>query len=63
MKELFKKEIMEAEDKLQKKGYYVGASPDPYGEDFFDIYDGEMNTVISLLSVAQLTALSNLLTA
>ena len=60
MNELFKKEIREAEDKLQSKGYYVANMTD-CNSDEFEVYNGDMNVVIDHLSVAQLQQLSNLL--
>lgn len=60
MLELFKKEIREAEDKLNNKGYYVANMIEPYN-DGFEVYNEEMDVVIDHLSVAQLQQLANIL--
>lgn len=60
MKELFEKEIKEAENKLYEKGLYVNKMMEPYN-DQFEIWNG-FNVVIDHLSVAQLVQLADLLT-
>ncbi len=60
MNELFKEEIRKAEDKLQKKGYYVANMSEPYNDEF-EVYDGDCKVVIDHLSVAQLEQLADML--
>lgn len=60
MNELFKNEIREAEDKLQKKGYYVANMTDCHN-DKFEVYNSDCEVVMDYLTVAQLTQLANLL--
>lgn len=59
MNELFKDEIREAENKLQKKGFYVANMTDCYNDEF-EIYNRNAEVVIDHLSVTQLTQLANM---
>lgn len=59
MEELFKKEYVEAENKLNTKGYYV-CNMGPMFNGAFEIYKGE-NVVMDHLSLAQLLQLSDIL--
>lgn len=60
MNELFKKEIREAEDKLQNKGFYVANMVEPYNDEF-EVCNGNGEVVIDHLTVAQLRQLSNMI--
>ena len=60
MNELFKNEIRVAEDKLQKKGYYVANMPDCHN-DKFEVYNSNCDVVMDYLTVTQLTQLADLL--
>jgi len=60
MNELFKEEIRSAEDKLQKKGYYIANMVDAYNDEF-EVYDGDCKVVMDHLSVSQLIQLSKLI--
>ena len=60
MNELFKNEIREVEDKLQKKRYYV-ANMTGCHNDKFEVYNSACNVVMNYLTVSQLVQLSNLL--
>lgn len=60
MKKLFENEIREAENKLQKKGYYVTNMRDCHN-DKFELYNGDCEIVMDYLSVAQLLQLAELL--
>lgn len=57
---LFEKEIKEAEDKLNKKGYYVCNMVEP-NNDQYEVYDRDNNVMIDHLSVAQLIQLANMI--
>lgn len=54
-----KKMYTEAEEKLYKKGYYV--SNMVYDPTCYEIADGNGKTLIDNLSLAQLSALANML--
>ena len=60
MNELFKNEIKEAEEKLYKKGYYVGYMTG-CNDDKFEVYNSNCEVVMDYLTVTQLTQLADLL--
>ncbi len=59
MKELFKEEYNQAEEKLYAKGYHVCNMV--YFENEFEVYNADGEVVIDHLSLAQLVQLSNIL--
>ncbi len=59
---MFEKEIKAATDKLQSKGYYVENMNAPY-DDYYEVYNADMKTVMDYLSTAQLKQLADILTA
>lgn len=59
MKELFKKEYNEAEERLHKNGYYVNNMD--CDENSFEVLDGSGKVLIDHLSMAQLVQLSKML--
>ena len=61
MNELFKEEIEEAEEMLEKKGFYVANMRDCYNDEF-EVYNKNAEVVIDHLSVAQLTQLADMVT-
>ena len=59
MKELFKEEYDEAEEKLYKKGFYV--SNMIYSKNEFEVWNSDCKVVIDHLSLSQIVQLSNIL--
>lgn len=59
MKELFKEEYNEAEEKLYSKGFYVENMA--YFANEFEVYNSDGKVLIDHLSLAQLVQLSNIL--
>ena len=57
---LFEKEIREAENKLNKKGFYVCNMVEPNNQQY-EVCNGDGNIVIDHLSVAQLIQLANMI--
>lgn len=59
MNELFKEEYHEAEEKLNRKGYYVCNMI--YDNTCYELYDKDGKVLIDYLSLAQLVQLSEML--
>lgn len=57
---LFEKEIREAENKLNKKGYYTFNMIEP-NNDQYEVYNGDGEVMIDHLTIAQLIQLSNMI--
>ena len=57
---LFEKEIREAENKLNKKGFYVCNMVEPNNQQY-EVYNGDGEVMIDHLSVAQLIQLANMI--
>ena len=57
---LFEKEIREAENKLNKKGFYVCNMVEPNNQQY-EVYNGDGEVMIDHLSVSQLIQLANMI--